>query len=115
MATLYQSVTHHSERVQHAAVLVDGQVQVLGGTASLGIGHIPAVPHPHCFASTGNRALQFSIEPDAPEGGAPLEQALAFPPAGTIDGRVIDDLRTLNQPRGDLLFRVQTLPDDEAG
>ena len=47
--------------VVHAAVLVDGQAQLLGGAAPLCIGRIPAVSHPGGFASTGDGALQLGI------------------------------------------------------
>ena len=93
--------------IVHAPVLVDGQAQVLGGTAPLGIGRLPTVSHAGGFATAGDDALQLGIEPDPPEGGALYEQALAFPLRGPIDGRVMDGLRALKQPGGDLLFRIQ--------
>ena len=102
--------------IVNTSVVVDGQAEFFSGAAPRGIGRSPAVPHPGGFATPGDGALQLVVEPDAPEGGGVSGQALLLPPAGPIDGGVVDDLGALDETGLELLSGVETLLDrDIAG
>ena len=86
-------------RVEHAPLGIDRQAELLGHAAPLGVGSPAAVFRPRGLAPARDSALEFAVEPYAPDGGAPLEQALAFAAAGPVDGRVVRELGVLEEAR----------------
>ena len=74
--------------VEHASLLVDGEAELSGDTVPLGVGGPATVSRARGLAPARDSALELAVEPYAPDGGAPLEQALAFAAAGPVDGRV---------------------------
>ena len=77
---------------------------------ALGVRGVPAVSHLADSLRGCDPALQCGVEPHTPNGGAPLEQALAFAAAGPVDGRVVRELGVLEEANGgDSLCGVQAL------
>ena len=98
--------------VEHASLLVDGEAELSGDTVPLGVGGPATVSRTRGLAPARDSALEFAVEPYAPDGGAPLEQALAFAAAGPVDGRVVRELGVLEEASGGpyVLSGVQAVP-----
>ena len=98
--------------VEHASLLVDGELQLPGSTVPFGVRGPATVSRARGLAPASDSALELAVEPYAPYGGAPLEQALAFAAAGPVDGRVVRELGVLEEASGGpyVLSGVQALP-----
>ena len=98
--------------VEHASLRVDGEAELSGGTVPLGVRGPATVSRTRGLALACYGALELAVEPYAPDGGAPLEQALAFAAAGPVDGRVVRELGVLEEASGGpyVLSGVQALP-----
>ena len=93
---------------------VDGEVQLPGGAVPFGVGSSPAISRAGGLAPACDRALELAVEPHAPDGGTPFEQAFALPPAGPINGCVVSDLGALEAGGGpDLLFGTEAMLDGQ--
>ena len=102
-------------RVEHASLRVDGEAELSGGTVPLGVGGPATVSRTRGLAPARDSALEFAVEPYAPDGGAPLEQALAFAAGGDS---LTDPAVERNDPgsgTGTLDIRADVDAFDEAG
>ena len=83
-----------------------------GGAVPLGVVGPATVSRTRGLAPARDSALEFAVEPYAPDGGTPLEQALAFAAAGPVDGRVVRELGVLEEASGGpyVLSGVQAVP-----
>ena len=81
--------------VEHVSLLVDGELQLPGSAVPLGVCGPATVSRTRGLAPARDSALELAVEPYAPDGGAPLEQALAFAAAGPVDCRVVRELGVL--------------------
>ena len=79
-------------RIEHVPFVVEGESEFAGGAVPFGIGGPLAVLQPRRLAPARDGALEFGVEPDAPHGGAPVEQALFLLHAGAVDGGVVRGL-----------------------
>ncbi len=77
--------------IEDTAPGIDGEAELPGGAVRLGIREAPAALPARGLAPPYDAALQFVLEPDAPNSGAPPEQAPPFVSAGPIDGRIMGD------------------------
>ena len=64
--------------VEHASLLVDGEAELSGDTVPLGVRGPATVSRTRGLAPARDSALELAVEAHAPDGGAPLEQALAL-------------------------------------
>ena len=99
--------------VEHASLLVDGELRALRrSTVPLGVRGPATVSRARGLAPARDSALELAVEPYAPDGRAPLEQALAFAAAGPVDGRVVRELGVLEEASGGpyVLSGVQAVP-----
>ena len=98
--------------VEHASLGVDGELQLPGGAVPLGVRGPAAVSRTRGLAPARDSALELAVEPYAPDGRAPLKQALAFAAAGPVDGRVVRELGVLEEASGGpyVLSGVQAVP-----
>ena len=89
-----------------------GRLELPGSAVPLGVGGPATVSRARGLAPARDSALELAVEPYAPDGGAPLEQALAFAAAGPVDGRVVRELGVLEEASGgpDVLSGVQAVP-----
>ena len=94
---------------EDASPRIDGEPQLAGGGMPFGVRGPPSGPHPGGLAPALDGPAQISLEPDAPDGRAPFEQAPAFAGAGPVDGRVMADLAAPEASGADPLFGVQPL------
>ena len=62
-------------RVEHAALGIDRQAELLGHAVPLGVRGPATVFRPRGLAPARDSALELAVEPHAPDGRAPLEQA----------------------------------------
>ena len=102
--------------VEHAAPGVDGELQLPGSAVPLGVRGPATVSRTRGLAPARDSALELAVEPYAPDGGAPLEQALAFAAAGPVDGRVVRELGVLEETSGGpyVLSGVQAVPGGQS-
>ena len=104
--------------VEHASLLVDGEAELSSDTVPLGVGGPATVSRTRGLAPARDSALELAVEPYAPDGGAPLEQALAlaFAAAGPVDGRVVRELGVLEEASGGpyVLSGVQAVPGGQS-
>ena len=98
--------------VENTSLLVDGELQLPGGLVPLGVRGPATVSRTRGLAPARDSALELAVEPYAPDGSAPLEQALAFAVAGPVDGRVVRELGVLEEAGDgpDVLSGVQAVP-----
>ena len=102
--------------VENTSLLVDGELQLPGSAVPLGVRGPATVSRTRGLAPARDSALELAVEPYAPDGGAPLEQALAFAAAGPVDGRVVRELGVLEEASGGpyVLSGVQAVPGGQS-
>ena len=98
--------------VEHAAPGVDGETEFTCGAMPFDVCGPATVSRARGLAPARDSALELAVEPYAPDGGAPLEQALAFAAAGPVDCRVVRELGVLEEASGGpyVLSGVQAVP-----
>ena len=98
--------------VKHPALGVDWEAELRGGAVPFGVRGPPAFSRPGGLAPACDGALELVVEPDAADGRALFEQALAFAAAGPVDGRVVRELDVLEEASGGpyVLSGVQAVP-----
>ncbi len=76
-------------RVEHPALGIDRQAELLGHAVPLGVRGPPAVFRPRGLALACDGALELAVETHTADGGPLLDQALVLLATGPIDGGVV--------------------------
>ena len=89
--------------VEHPPFVVDREAEFAGDAVAFGIGGpLPFLP-PHGLACACDAALEFRVEPDAPDGGSVRFELFPLLPAGAVDGGVVRGFRGADAGDPDLL------------